>query len=273
VLVVKYKKYEYVLLISFALFISGCKAEGIDFKSMKSAEESFNERQSKELVAYMSLATMFPDRQVRSLAKAAEDGNIQKIDAIVAEGVNANSQGTKNATPLFWAMRSNNIEGFKRLLELGADPNVVFGDGGTVMHWATQLEDSTFLKIALEHDGDPNLVAGQSKETPLFKTIGMSNGDGDMSALALLLRFGANTNVRTAKGDTPAMVAASLGRFDIVYELLNSGADYSLKNNRGYSLLDRMSSKRNMFVAGSVQEKVLEKVIAWLSERGVTVPE
>ncbi len=265
-------KYKYILVIGFVLFVSGCKAEDVDSKSMKSAEKSFNERQSKELVAYMSLGTMFPDRRVRSLAEAAGKGKVKQIDDLVNQGVEVSSRGTKGATPLFWAMRNNSVDGFQKLLELGADPNVVFADGGTVIHWAVQLENSSFLRLALEYGGNPNLVAGHHGETPLFKTIG-SSGDSDISVLTMLLKYGADPNVKEAKGNTPAMIAAGVGRFDIVYVLLDSNADYNLKNDKGYSLLDRIASKRNVFVPGSEQEKSLLQVIGWLSERGVNVPE
>ena len=78
-LIVKSVKMKYILLIGFVVFVSSCKAEEIDFKGMDSSEKAFNERQRKELVAYMSLETMFPDDQVRTLAEAAGEGVVKKI--------------------------------------------------------------------------------------------------------------------------------------------------------------------------------------------------
>lgn len=253
------------------MLLPSCKAEDVGFKGMESTEESFNKRQSNELVAYMSLETMFPDTQVRSLAEAAGEGKLNQIDRLVSQGVNVNSRGTKGATPLFWAMRNGSVEGYQKLLELGADPDVVFADGGTVIHWSVQLEDNSFLRLALEHGGNPNLVAGQHGQTPLFKAIG-SSGDRDVSALTMLLNYGADPDMKDDRGNTPAMIAAGVGRFDIVYVLLSKDADYSLKNDKGHTLLDRIASKRNAFIPGSTQERYLEKVVAWLSARGVEIP-
>ena len=264
------KKLQYFLLIGAVLFAIGCRTNDIDFTGMNARERTFNERQSKELVAYMSLETMFPDTQVRALAKAAGKGRVNQIDDLVNQGVSVNSRGAKNATPLFWAMRNGSVVGFQKLLELGADPNVVFDDGGSVIHWAVQHEDSSFLRLALEHDGNPNLVAGE--KTPLFDTIGFK-GDSDILVLKILLTYGADPNMKEARGNTPAMIAAGVGRFDIVYVLLNSNADYNLKNDAGYSLLDRVAAKRNAFIPGSEQEKSLEQVIDWLSRKGVTIPD
>ncbi len=100
--------------------------------------------------------------------------------------------------------------------------------------------------------------------------------------MLILLDAGANINARTGDekvfgmsmgGKTPVMTAAGLGRFDIVYELLGLGADYNLKDDSGRGLADQIVSMNDAFVPDSDSARSLEKVITWLSERGVTVPE
>lgn len=49
------------------------KAGEID--RMGALDKLINEPQSQELVAYMSLKTMFPNPQIRALAKAAGNGH------------------------------------------------------------------------------------------------------------------------------------------------------------------------------------------------------
>lgn len=267
------------MFMSFALGLSSCKAEDIDFNAMKKSEEAFNKRQQQELVILMPLETMFPDRQVRALAEAAGKGKIKFIDELIDKGVDVNARGKKNATPLFWALRNSNLNGFMRLLELGADPNILFADG-SIMHWAAKHENIAFLEVALQYDGDPNLVAGQFSETPLFETIGLAGNDRKENR-QLLLESGADINAKTVEessylpigGQTPVMKAAGLGRFDIVYELLEVGADYKIKNDSGHDLASRVAQDVGAFVSGSPQEKDLQKVITWLSERGVNISE
>jgi ankyrin repeat protein len=268
------KNYFLLISLSFVLCVSGCNAEEIDFKSMELSEKAFNERQRRELVAYMSLETMFPDNQVRALAAAAGQGDAKKIEELVSQGTNVNSQGAKGATPLFWALRNFNIEGFEKLLDLHADPNIIFADS-TVMHWAARHKDTRFLKKALDYGGNPNVVAGQPSETPVFETIGIEGSD-NRQAMLMLLDAGADINAVTGGkkifgmsmgGITPLMSAASLVRFDIVHELLLRGADYRLKDDSGRDLMDRIMSVDGRFAADSEQEKALEKVIGWLSER------
>lgn len=268
----------YCLVVSFSLGISSCKAEEIDFGTMKSSEDEFNKRQQQKLVILMPLETMFPDRLERALAEAAGKGKIKVIEELIAKGVDVNARGMKNATPLFWALRNSNVKGFTKLLELGADPNALFAYG-SVMHWAARHEDIAFLKAALQHGGNPNLVAGQFSETPLFETIGLARNDRKENR-QLLLASGADINARTVDessympigGQTPVMKAAGLGRFDIVYELLEAGANYKIKNDSGHDLTDRVTQDVRAFTSGSSQEKDLQKVVAWLSERGVEIP-
>lgn len=255
------------LQLSFALAVFSCQAQEIDFEGMESSEKSFNERQSNQLVAYMSLEIMFPDKNVRALAKAAGRGEIEIIDALIANGIDINARGRSNATPLFWAM--HNINGYNKLLELGADPNIVFDDGGTVMHWAVQHENVAFLEMALKNGGNPNLVAGQTAGTPVFELNRMSERNTDLYVLSLLISSGADINAQTNRGNTPAMVAAGIGRFDLVYELLNSGTDFTIENNDGLDLLSKVTAKQNFYVSGSVQEKSLQKVITWFLQKGV----
>ena len=252
-------------LFILVILASDYRAQGLSdtMSEMDKAQEAADIRASKTLVAFMSLETMFRDERVRLLAAAAGKGKLAKIERLVAEGVDVNSRGTQNATPLFWAMR--NLKGFTKLLQLGADPNVVFGDGGTVMHWAAMNEDTAFLRVALQYGGDPNLVAGMFMYTPLFEAIGMND-----EAVEILLDAGASMDARTASGQTPLTVAAGIGRFDVVYLLLSRGADYALTDNTEFNLVDIIADNQGAFVPG--HELWMNRVIDWLRERGVEVP-
>lgn len=256
------------LFVSLVLF--GCKAESnqFDFEIMDSSEKAFNERQSKALVAHMSLETMFPNVQVRALAKAAGKGDVKKIEKLVSQGADVNAHGEKNATALFWAMRKDNIKGFAKLLELGADPNVVFDDSGSIIHWAAKNENYQYLKLVLDNGGNANLVAGSMfKQTPLFETIGIFGEIGNTPALRLLLDAGADVNAKRSNGDFPVLVAANFGRFDIVYELLAAGADYKVTNNNGQNLVSVIALKRAALDQSHELYRWLEKVVFWLKEK------
>jgi ankyrin repeat protein len=229
---------------------------------MNAAQKDYNERANKELVAFMSLETMFPDESVRALANAARKGRIKKIDDIVRSGVDVNSRGRRGATPLFWAMR--NYNGFHKLLELGADPNVVFEDGGTIFYWAVVSNRPKILRAMLDYGGNPNTVSGSSLgTTPIFEAIWQGT-----EMIDILLNAHADINARDKFGSTPMMNAAATGDYDIILYLLEHGADHKLKNNSGEDLLSRLSDdlSRGRFKTGSKQFKQVNKIFEWIKE-------
>lgn len=250
---------KFFKLILGVCLLSAIRVESGGFEAMNTSEISANQRASQELLAYMSIKTMFPDEKLRALAKAAGEGNSKEVDKLVHRGVDINGRGTSNATALFWAM--HNIKGFEQLLLLGADPNVVFDDGSTVIHWAVRKEENEFLSLLFKHGGNPNLPAGQMGETPLFVAM----GPDAKQKIKILLDAGANVNTQRNNGDTPAIVAASLGQFDVVYTLLNHGADPNIKNKNGRALRDVIEFRRKTMDPGNELSRWMEKVIDWLN--------
>ncbi len=65
----------------------------------------------------------FTDARAVALCKAIEAKNLAEIDRIVNSGVDANSKGRGNMTPLLWAFPMGE-QVFKKMLDLGADPNM-----------------------------------------------------------------------------------------------------------------------------------------------------
>jgi ankyrin repeat protein len=249
-------------------YLSACgSAMNDQIQAMDSSEKKFNEAQSQRVVAFMSLEVMFPDASVRALAKAAGEGNIQKVEQLVKEGVSVNSKGTQGVTPLYWALR--NYNGFKRLLELGADPNVVFGNGGggSVLHAAVGAKDDRLLKAVLQHGGNPNLIDNQLGYPPLFSALPVG-----VRAVETVLDAGANIDAQDRFGNTAAIAAAGRGRFEIVFKLLERGADYTLKDRTGRNLADEIASVAGALRPGSDSAKWAAKVIEWLRAKGVEIP-
>ena len=77
----------------------------------------------------------------------------------------------------------------------------------------------------------------------------------------------ADVNAKRSNGDYPIIVAANFGRFDIVYELLEAGADYEVTNSNGQNLVNVIASKRNALDPGHELYQWLERVNSWLKEK------
>jgi ankyrin repeat protein len=224
------------------IFLMGCD------KAIISNEKHFlGENNSKAFWTY-SLNELYPDKKVKALAKRAGNGELNEIEQLVNEGVSPNSKGIMNVTPLYWAFRQNNIEGAKKLLQLGANPNIVFENGTSLIHLAARREVTLFLKLFLQHKANPNLVAGPLKITPLFEVISIFGELEKFDEIDLLLEYGADVNEKNTVGDTPILLAAKFGRFDIVHRLLQGKADLKITNNHGENLKDILTMKKEQLV-------------------------
>ena len=262
---------SFSLLTIFA-FLCGCQQEEIDFESMEDAERQHNERASRELVAFMSLETMFPDESVRALAKAAGEGDVELVRTLAKDGVDPNSRGTKGAIPLFWALRS--YDGSEALLELGADPNTEFA-GQTVIHTAVSAADTGLVKLLLDNGASPTKAGPDLGFTPLHIAVGLDQTQS-LAMIDLLLDAGADIDAPTrimsmawgpSGGSTPMMVAAETASYENVHYLLTRGADPLLANAQGKTLADRVSGHVGALRPESDSEKWRLQVNEFLNTR------
>lgn len=268
----KTRKYYCLVATVFAV-VSGCSTGNMNFNSMNSSGKTLREYQRNELIAFMPLERMFSDGQARALAKAAGNGKIAEMEGLVSQGVDVDSRGVQDVTPLFWALRMGDIVGFSKLLELGANPNLTFS-GSSIMHWSSRIKDTRFLKKALTHGGNPNLKTGEFMNSPLFETIQPGAADNH-SAMNILLDAGADIDAKTntltfgsqsSGGKTAVMMAADVTLFDIVIKLLNRGARYDLKDVSGWGLKERIAALEGKLPSGSQREKGREQVLQLISE-------
>lgn len=233
-----------LLLLLLSVSMPGCSLPGTEFAGVKVSEA-------------------FPDPQVAKLAVAAAIGDVNTIDQLVTNGVNVNAVGIDGILPLVWAMSEGKIEGVKRLLEQGADPNQQMEGGAAPIYIAASGDEPAYLKLMLEHDGDPNYVHKMRNETLLFTAIMCPK------IIDVLIKYGANIDYQEYHGETPLMVAVGSNQYHSAYILLQAGADYTLENNWGYTLVRSIDT--NNITTSSEGYHWRQKVIAFLRERGVQV--
>ena len=207
----------------------------------------------------------FKDPKVIELINAAANGDIRKIDLLVKQGVDVNTRGKDNMTPLLWMLQSRNREGFKCMLEHGADPNVQAEGRYSVMWFVAGGDAPEFLKLALEHGGNPDLVDPYGKRTLILESV----EHGRMENVKLLIVAGANLNFQDGTGTTPLHGAAYQNYYDIIYVLLQAGADYRIKNTWDNTFV--WTLEHNNIDPKSEGYKWRAKVIEFLRTRGVEV--
>ncbi len=213
----------------------------------------------------------FAERSVAGLAEAAQTGHLARVSELVAGAANPNARGYQGATPLIYAMSGISLKGFRRLLELGADPNLQMDNGDSVMTLSVLRRDPEALKLALAFGGNPNLrrsfkrgPSWVSGYTPLLATVGHNR----LEHARILIKAGADVNGRTADGSTVLMEAAILEQYEMMYLLLEAGADPRARNSTGvaasYYLIDRA-----MIGASTETLKRLQRCMDFMARNGV----
>lgn len=221
-------------------------------------------------IMYMTPSDLFSNPKLRELAKAAQNGDVKKIDALIAQGVSVNGKGRYGIAPLFSAVQAGSKAGFKALLDHGANPNNVWTDGYTLMNMiACCSSDPYFMTLALQHGANPNLEEPHTGMSPIMAAVTES---GKVN-IPILIKAGANLNHQIpagkgspmyGPGETALMGATGLN-FDVVNELLQAGADYRIKDAQGRNLEDDIVFSFQANLPES-QDKERDKAIAFLKE-------
>jgi ankyrin repeat protein/beta-lactamase regulating signal transducer with metallopeptidase domain len=134
---------------------------------------------------------------VRSLLRAAADGNIEEVKSLISKGADINERGAWGNTALHYACMKGHADVARLLISEGAYVNAVSGS----------------------YPGQPRL----NEMTPLH----CAAASGDRQTIQLLLSKGANLEAKSRYGLTPLLVAmrsAAPGRKEVVELLLARGA-------------------------------------------------
>lgn len=98
--------------------------------------------------------------------------------------------------------------------------------GWTPLHRSLICGHSSIAKLLLKQGADPNLKTAVG-EPPLYLAVDLNQP----SLVQLLLNYGAEPNCRNADGETPLHLATFKGSKDVMETLLIHGADPDLKDS------------------------------------------
>lgn len=126
------------------------------------------------------------------------------------------------------------------LVDSGAPLNHLNKDGLTPLHLAVGqpygMATEVIVQGLLDAGADPNAREG-SDDTPMLRMM-YSFNTGTPAILNMLINAGADMNVKNEFGDTPLLKGASEGKAELVAVLLERGADATIPDDDGKTILD-----------------------------------
>jgi ankyrin repeat protein len=165
-----------------------------------------------------------PNALADQLVMACQDGNLDKVNALLQAGCDANAIRSFGAALCCAMMSSRAVEVAKLLLAASADPNLRDSEG-----W-----------------------------TPIFYAAGNNLAEG----IRVLAKAGADIDARCfSNGWTPLMNAACFGHEACAAELLRLGADIDVRSSDGVNAIDIASSNGQERMAESLRAWSATKVI------------
>jgi uncharacterized protein len=224
------------------------------------------------------------------LMKAAKDGNLEAVKAIVDRGGKVAAQSNKGKSALMFAVSEGHKEIVQWLLDHGANVNAVDNYGTSALIVAATAGKHEALKILLD-SGANTEVRDESGGAPLVNAVYFGHTDavkilleylalpdtpqlakqdgeelmmlaaglGHVEVVTLMAQFGVDVNGRGLKQRTPLMAAAAFDRDDVANVLLEQGADLHIEDEDGNTALavaqERSSKKVAALLAALLAEQ------------------
>lgn len=249
-----------------AIFIMGIFQTSCDGDSQSSALRALER---------MKAGDYFENPMEVAFAEAIAKGNQEAMQKLLDEGVDVNAEGKEQMRFLFWALAKQSLDGFAFLLENGADSNIEINDGKRpfpLMEAAAIVEKSEFLRLLLVHGADPNHRVGYGERTRTVIYEAIINRA--MKNVQLLVEAGADMNHQDLSGSTPIMTAAGVKNFDMVWFLMERGADITIKNRWGNDLTWMVNEYGDRGIKPSSKYyRYYLKVVTELKNRGLIDPD
>lgn len=172
------------------------------------------------------------------------------LEDLLAAGADPNVTGLFEEPPLLQAVGARRIKIALRLIDAGANLLATDRRGTTVLMQAAACSSVPLVQLLLDRGLDANAARPDGRTALMFTA--------NPTVIRLLVRFGADVNAQTETGETALMFRRD-HHLEAVQTLLDLGADPSLQNSSGQTVID-IASRR-------AQTKLLALFQAWQEGR------
>lgn len=206
----------------------------------------------------------FKTPETLALAKAVEDGKIEKVKQLAAN-LDINTVGHRGMTFLMWAWANLEIDSFKTLLQLGADPNVVV-EGRTPLSSAIRMPETDWVQALVEAGVDVNEKLGNR---PTW--MGLIYGE-NWHNLDYLLDHGIDIHADDGTGATAIFPLAGFGHYEQVMKLIERGADVTIETEAGLRFAYRVQTSLPRGDNAETEMRYRDEVVRILKSKGIFFP-
>ncbi|KAK2704348.1 palmitoyltransferase Hip14-like [Artemia franciscana] len=165
--------------------------------------------------------------QTADIVKATQFGVLERCKQLVEAGYDVNKRDLENVTLLHWASINNRIEIVKYYISQNAVVDAVGGDlSSTPLHWAIRQGHLRMVVLLMKHGADPQIRDGEG-----YSGIHLAAQYGHTSIVAYLLAKGVPPNAPDKNEMTALMWAVSkVNGVDPCRLLLSCGASPSIQD-------------------------------------------
>ncbi|MDM5065451.1 hypothetical protein OB934_22065 [Aeromonas salmonicida] len=215
----------------------------------------------------MQASEFFPTPVVKVL-EAIQRGDEVAARRQIAQGVDLNIQDEEGITPLLWLiLETKDYKAVELALKVGADPNYKDGFGDNAVCSVAGSKYPELLQVVLDAGGDPNSL-DRNSEPAIFNAIGETR----WADIKLLVERGADLNLTDGPGRNSALYGAFINQYEVVYWLLQHGADFRIRAAVGADLAYIVEDSLSLMDKSSPQYPWALKVKQFLIEKGVKFP-
>ena len=213
----------------------------------------------------------FPSGPQAALEIAIRADDRHAMARALADGATVNAVGQFNITPLMIAVDAQSPGAVEALLKAGALPNAIALDRNSpvslaVKSYWTKPHGRDIMLAILRGGGDPN--TRQPDNDPVLMRFIL---DHDAAGLALMKSLGANLDIRDRGGDPLITNVAMSQDWDMVWALIELGAEVDYENGKSTQPLSKALSLRYP-APDSPLYPYKRKVWQLLKDKGLPVP-
>lgn len=196
------------------------------------------------------------------LVDAAEAGDLDKVNELLAAGHYVDKAGDFDTTALMRATLRGDAQMVKRLIAAGAYVNAVDLGGETSLHLAVRKSHVAIARQLLSAGAKPN-IADKQGWTPLLRAV--SNNKEDITTL--LVNAGANVGIENSNGNSALKEAVRSGKDNILRILSKAPSANTVSVTAQASLLNLAKEKGNKNVEAQLSAMFKENIPLKIAEK------